>query len=821
MLQNYLPFQVSARKTAGLKALNKGLFMLLLMALSFAGYAQTNVPTFLEQNGMVIVEMESGAINARWTRGTDGAITFYQAVQNQFSNPLNSGIIRYNIRVNRTGIYRFEWHNRINFGNDNTEHNDAWLRFPNNSDVVFFGHRGVNLSAAQLANNLASETNIVYPKGSGLEGPNTTPDGAGASGFFKVYMSTLGRWVWTTRTSDFNAHEVFVFFRNPGVYTMEIGARSQGHAIDKIAMYHVNTYGVNITNKSTLLNAPESPREGTTANQSPIVNAGGNQTITLPTNSVVLNGSASDPDGSIASVAWTQRSGPSTAVIATPNSVTTAVSGLQAGSYVFRLTATDNQGASAFSEASITVNPEPGMVVTQTLVSFTLMNSETNLPVPGYENIPNGAQLPLNSLPQGLNIRANTNPEIVGSVVFNLIGSNGGGNRTQTETAAPYALFGDSNGNYGPWLPSRPQAGFSYQLTGTPFTQASGKGTAGTPLTISFSFVNQSTPAPNQHPVANAGGNQTITLPISSITLNGSASSDPDGTIVSFNWTQQSGPSTAVLATPNTAITTASGLQAGTYVFRLTVTDNQGATAFADATITVNPAPSGGQAVVSFTLMNANTNQPVAGYNPIPPGAVIDLQATGNALNIRANTSPEIVGSVVFNLVGSNGGASFNQTETAAPYALFGDTDSDYEGWKPAPPQAGFSYQLTATPFTLGRGRGTAGTPLTISFSFSSGQGSASRLGDLADEQAAGQEQQWEIYPNPARDQLMVAYPGLLPGTTRLSLYNLLGQIVHQEELTGTEQGMQAVDISGLPRGVYLLHIVNGSFRKSVKLIFE
>jgi hypothetical protein len=465
------------------------------------------------------------------------------------------------------------------------------------------------------------------------------------------------------------------------------------------------------------------------------------------------------------------------------------------------------------------VNPAPSGG--QSVVSFTLMNSETNLPVPGYENIPNGAQLPLNSLPQGLNIRANTNPEIVGSVVFNLIGSNGGGNRTQTETAAPYALFGDSNGNYGPWLPSRPQAGFSYQLTGTPFTQASGKGTAGTPLTISFSFVNQSTPAPNQHPVANAGGNQTITLPISSITLNGSASSDPDGTIVSFNWTQQSGPSTAVLATPNTAITTASGLQAGTYVFRLTVTDNQGATAFADATITVNPAPSGGQAVVSFTLMNANTNQPVAGYNPIPPGAVIDLQATGNALNIRANTSPEIVGSVVFNLVGSNGGASFNQTETAAPYALFGDTDSDYEGWKPAPPQAGFSYQLTATPFTLGRGRGTAGTPLTISFSFSSGQGSASRLGDLADEQAAGQEQQWEIYPNPARDQLMVAYPGLLPGTTRLSLYNLLGQIVHQEELTGTEQGMQAVDISGLPRGVYLLHIVNGSFRKSVKLIFE
>jgi hypothetical protein len=126
------------------------------------------------------------------------------------------------------------------------------------------------------------------------------------------------------------------------------------------------------------------------------------------------------------------------------------------------------------------------------VVSFTLMNSETNLPVPGYENIPNGAQLPLNSLPQGLNIRANTSPEIVGSVVFNLIGSNGGSNRNQTETVAPYALFGDVNSNYGPWLPSRPQPGFSYQLTATPFSEARGRGTAGTALTISFSFADDS-----------------------------------------------------------------------------------------------------------------------------------------------------------------------------------------------------------------------------------------------------------------------------------------------------------------------------------------
>jgi hypothetical protein len=45
---------------------------------------------------------------------------------------------------------------------------------------------------------------------------------------------------------------------------------------------------------------------------------------------------------------------------------------------------------------------------------------------------------------------------------------------------------------------------------------------------------------PNQSPVANAGPNQVIAAPASSITLNGSSSFDPDGTIDYFGWTQVS-----------------------------------------------------------------------------------------------------------------------------------------------------------------------------------------------------------------------------------------------------------------------------------------
>src|SRR4029079_2018924 len=53
-------------------------------------------------------------------------------------------------------------------------------------------------------------------------------------------------------------------------------------------------------------------------NVAPTANAGPDQTITLPTNSVSLSGSGTDPDGSISSYSWTKISGP-TATITNAN----------------------------------------------------------------------------------------------------------------------------------------------------------------------------------------------------------------------------------------------------------------------------------------------------------------------------------------------------------------------------------------------------------------------------------------------------------------------------------------------------------------------
>jgi hypothetical protein len=125
------------------------------------------------------------------------------------------------------------------------------------------------------------------------------------------------------------------------------------------------------------------------------------------------------------------------------------------------------------------------------------------------------------------------------------------------------------------------------------------------------------------------------------------------------------------------------------------------------------PPPTGTGAVTSFTLVNAQTD---ADIGPLPSGAVLDLSTLPSALNVRANTSGS-VGSVRFAL---DGNPNF-RTESAAPYALAGDTAGDYWPWTPS---VG-SHGLTATPWSGAGATGTAGTARTVTFTVV-GQASAS-----------------------------------------------------------------------------------------------
>jgi len=104
---------------------------------------------------------------------------------------------------------------------------------------------------------------------------------------------------------------------------------------------------------------------------------------------------------------------------------------------------------------------------------------------------------------------------------------------------------------------------------------------------------------------------------INRVTLDGRSSSDPDGSISKYAWTKVSGPS-ATMYTFGAGLTYAAHLQPGTYVFKLTVTDNKGAVSSTTLSVTVyrsrttttttNKAPVA-RAGVDRTIYLSSTNQ--------------------------------------------------------------------------------------------------------------------------------------------------------------------------------------------------------------------
>ena len=80
----------------------------------------------------------------------------------------------------------------------------------------------------------------------------------------------------------------------------------------------------------------------------------------------------------------------------------------------------------------------------------------------------------------------------------------------------------------------------------------------------------------NKRPIAVAGPDQLITLPADSCLLDGSASSDPDGTISNWLWTKISGPASFTIVTALTSKTSLRDLDTGVYRIELMVKDNGG-----------------------------------------------------------------------------------------------------------------------------------------------------------------------------------------------------------------------------------------------------
>lgn len=304
------------------------------------------------------------------------------------------------------------------------------------------------------------------------------------------------------------------------------------------------------------------------ANQAPVANAGTDKNINLPVNSVVITGSGSDPDGTITSYVWTFRTGPNTPVLSGSNTNTLSASGLLTGTYVFRLTVTDNGGLTAYDEVNVVV------ATTTTLPPTNAINISQVVPEAGYSYyvVQNFGTLPDDNL----------NPTRSVLRIF----ENG------VELLPPHSSHSDirnlGNGRFSHWSDgSTVLLYFSASDNSNPKTNG---------RTYTYS-ITSSAPS-NQSPVANAGADKNITLPVNSVSITGNGT-DPDGTISSYAWTFRSGPNTPVISGITTNTLSAGSLIAGTYVFRLTVTDNGGLTAYDEVNVVVSGSTTTNQAPVA------------------------------------------------------------------------------------------------------------------------------------------------------------------------------------------------------------------------------
>ena len=130
--------------------------------------------------------------------------------------------------------------------------------------------------------------------------------------------------------------------------------------------------------------------------------------------------------------------------------------------------------------------------------------------------------------------------------------------------------------------------------------------------------------AANKLPVANAGPDRVITLPLSDVALNGLGSSDQDGTIRRYIWRMIQSPGGGWMENPSSGNTWAHNLSQGVYRFELTVVDDRAGWKKDTFMVTVNPtsanlppvARAGNDSITTSLTVNidASTSYDVDGF---------------------------------------------------------------------------------------------------------------------------------------------------------------------------------------------------------------
>ncbi|XP_053610675.1 dyslexia-associated protein KIAA0319 [Plodia interpunctella] len=336
--------------------------------------------------------------------------------------------------------------------------------------------------------------------------------------------------------------------KQPGNYTFKLTVEDSDHV--------KNSTTANIT----VLNHTDYPPEA---------NAGQDVILYLPKNHLTLNGSLSTDDHEIKSWEWTKSAEDENKAVDMQNthSPYLELSNLSEGVYTFVLKVTDSSGQSSTAEVHVFVKPP------------------TNTPP-----VADAGSDAFISLPQTwitLNGTASHDDHRIVAYTWRCLSG---------PTNSSIINFNESVAN----ATSLTKGEYMFSLT----VLDDNGNTASDNVSVTVT-QNQNTP-----PKANAGGDHVLNLPIPVLVLNGSRSSD-DFRIVSWKWTRS--PSglasgTVILHSDTQPVLMLTNIEAGRYVFELTVTDDQGESGRDTVSVQVKPDP------LDMNLLELTLNTPVATF---------------------------------------------------------------------------------------------------------------------------------------------------------------------------------------------------------------
>lgn len=192
--------------------------------------------TYVEEEGLAVVEMESEPMPSGWQlagpgevgHGGRGYVVYLPGGPSSISSPAEARAFTFTVRFSQVGLYRILLRTRTEERTASDQYNDVWLSLP---------QLGCTIRRGAVEENLGT-------------------------GWFKVYQpgaTPAGEWVWQTVLEPGEEHHSAFFARvsQPGDFQVRLAGRSSRFQMDRVVFYQTTR-----TAPAHEVATPASPRLG-------------------------------------------------------------------------------------------------------------------------------------------------------------------------------------------------------------------------------------------------------------------------------------------------------------------------------------------------------------------------------------------------------------------------------------------------------------------------------------------------------------------------------------------------------------------------------